>query len=200
MATILWVAWIVLIFFSDVFYEIMSPGLYPVISVIVLMCAIVATVQGKKKKKLKKTAENEKRAAAYVPPTGSVAAVVRATVPPPPPPPTPQELEERHRRDMEVRVNNIIGACKAAAQKRERKVYITVESFETSSPKVREYDIDCPKREIELRDELVKRGFLVSFTKRTGEYSRSVYAGTSNSGVDSYDKYYRESTIMTVRW
>lgn len=50
MATVLWIAYIALIFFSDVFYEIMSPGLYSVISVIVLICAIVATVQGKKKK------------------------------------------------------------------------------------------------------------------------------------------------------
>lgn len=53
MATVLWVAYIALIFFSDVFYEIMSPGLYSVISVIVLICAIVATVQGKLLKALK---------------------------------------------------------------------------------------------------------------------------------------------------
>lgn len=197
MATVLWIAYIALIFFSDVFYEIMSPGLYSVISVIVLICAIVATVQGKKKKRQQKAVEKEKRAAAYVPPTGSVAAGIRATVPKPP---TPQELEQRRHRDMEARVNRIIEACEAAAQEGERKVYITVESSETSSPKVREYDIDCPKREKELRDELVKRGFSVSFTKHTGEYSRSVYARTSNSGVDSYDKYYSESTIMTVRW
>lgn len=196
MATILWVAWIVLIFFPDVFYEIMSPGLYAVIGVIVLICAIVATIQGKKKKKV----EKEKRAAAYVPPTGSVAAAVRATVPPPPTPPTPQELEERHRRDMEVRVNNIIGECKAAAQRGERKINITVRSYETTSPKVREYDIDCPKGEKELRDELVKRGFSVSFTKRTGGYSRDEYAGTYNSGIDYYNTYYTVDTIMTVRW
>lgn len=117
MAKILWVAWIVLIIFSDVFYEIMSPGMYSVISVAVLVCAIVTTVQGKKKKKQQKTVENEKRAAAYAPPPGSVAAGIRAAVPPPP---TAQELEQRHRRDMEARVNNIIGACKAAAQKGER--------------------------------------------------------------------------------
>ena len=160
MATILWVAWIVLIFFSDLFYEIMSPGMYSVISVAGLVCAIVSTVQGKKKKKQQKTVENEKRAAAYVPPTGSVAAEIRAAVPPPP---TAQELDQRHRRDMEARVNSIIEECKAAAQAGKRKIYVTVESYESFSDKKEcEYDINCPEKEKELYDELVKRGFFVA--------------------------------------
>lgn len=195
MAKILWVAWIVLIIFSDVFYEIMSPGMYSVISVAVLVCAIVATVQSKKKKKQQKTVENEKRAAAYVPPTGSVAAEVRATVPPPP---TAQELEQR-RRDMEARVNNIIGACKAAARKGERKYIFTVESHESSSEKKEcKYDINCPEREKELHDELVKRGFFVSFTKCVSS-RRGTFVGFSESG-DSYEHHYYVDIMMTVRW
>ncbi|MDY4143740.1 MAG: hypothetical protein SOY36_04155 [Oscillospiraceae bacterium] len=129
MATILWVAWIVLIFFSDLFYEIMSPGMYSVISVAVFVCAIVSTVQGKKKKKPQKTVENEKRAAAYVPPTGSVAAEIRAAVPPPP---TAQELDQRHRRDMEARVNSIIEECKAAAQEGKEKYMLLLKVMKVS--------------------------------------------------------------------
>ena len=196
MATILWVAWIVLIFFSDLFYEIMSPGMYSVISVAVLVCAIVSTVQGKKKKKQQKTVENEKRAAAYVPPTGSVAAEIRAAVPPPP---TAQELEQRHRRDMEARVNSIIEECKAAAQEGKRKIYVTVESYESFSDKKEcEYDINCPEKEKELYDELVKRGFFVSFTKCVSS-SRGTFVGFSESG-DSYEHHYYVNIGMTVRW
>ncbi len=192
MATILWVTLIVLIFFSDLFYEIMSPGMYSVISVAVLVCAIVATVQGKKEKKVK----NEKRAAAYVPPTGSVAAEVRATVPPPL---TPQELEERHRRDMEARVNSIIKACKAAAQEGKRKIYVTVESYESFSDKKEcEYDINCPEKEKELYNELVKRGFFVSFTKCVSS-RMGTFVGFSESG-DSYEHHYYVDIMMTVHW
>ena len=143
-----------------------------------------------------KTVENEKRAAAYVPPTGSVAAEIRAAVPPPP---TAQELDQRHRRDMEARVNSIIEECKAAAQEGKRKIYVTVESYESFSDKKEcEYDINCPEKEKELYDELVKRGFFVSFTKCVSS-SRGTFVGFSESG-DSYEHHYYVNIGMTVRW
>ena len=44
-----------------------------------------------------------------------------------------------------------------------RKIYVTVESYESFSDKKEcEYDINCPEKEKELYDELVKRGFFVA--------------------------------------
>ena len=64
---------------------------------------------------------------------------------------------------MEARVNSIIEECKAAAQEGKRKIYVTVESYESFSDKKEcEYDINCPEKEKELYDELVKRGFFVA--------------------------------------
>ena len=202
MATILWIALIVLIFFPEMFHEFLSPGLYAVISVIVIICAIVATIQGKNKKEQQKAAEIENRAAAYVPPTGSVAAEIRATVSPPP---TAQEMEQRRCYNMEARINNIIGECKAAARKGERKKSFTVRESWTTSSKEREYVIDCPESEKELRNEFVKRGFSVSFTKRTGDRSSRSYKTTYKNGFghidyNQYVDYYSEYTIMTVYW
>lgn len=205
MATVLWGLFIVLLLLLDsnaIPRDSILREPFPLL--ILLIGAIVTTVKGKKKKQQQEANEKEKRAAAYTPPTGSTAAGIRATVA------SSQELEkreqERRRQHKEALTSQIIEDCKKAARDGEKKRVFVMENYGriedrglfSRTKHEHEYDIDCPTKDLkELQDELVRHGFLVSFTRREASLTWSQPASGS---IDAHDHYYSVETLMTVRW
>ena len=186
MAIILWTAFAAIILlqtFGSIPTRVLGDELYAILAPAIFVGAIIATVKGKKIRERKKAESKEAREAAYVPPAGSAATEIHASVA------TPQELEQRKRetrqRELNVQVNNIIENCKRVARNGVRKYDVRLDidykkGGPFSSGSTRSYDINCPHKYEDLRDELVKRGFYVSFHVE--------------------DECYSVETHMVVRW
>lgn len=195
MAIILWTAFAAIILlqtFGSIPTRVLGDELYAILAPAIFVGAIIATVKGVKEKRKKRVESREAHEAAYVPPAGSAAAEIHASVA------TPQELEQRERetrqRELNVQVNNIIENCKRVARNGVRKYDVPLdkdykEEGPFSSGSTRTYDINCPHKYEDLRDELVRHGFRVSFYMEEG---------ITRYGVD--DRYYSVETRMIVRW
>ena len=105
-----------------------------------------------------------------------------------------QRERETRQRELNVQVNNIIENCKRVARNGVRKYDVPLDKDYKkegpfSSGSTRTYDINCPHKYEDLRDELVRHGFRVSFYMEEG---------ITRYGVD--DRYYSVETRMIVRW
>lgn len=201
MAIILWTAFAAIILlqtFGSIPTRVLGDELYAILAPAIFVGAIIATVKGKKIRERKKAESKEAREAAYVPPAGSAAAEIHASVA------TPQELEQRRReydqRMLIAEVNDIIENCKRLSRNGERKYDVPLgEGYKKAGPfysgSTRTYDINCPRMHENLRNELVKRGFYVSFYVEEGRL-----VDYRDRGSNSVDEYYSVETHMVVRW
>lgn len=201
MAIILWTAFAAIILlqtFGSIPTRVLGDELYAILAPAIFVGAIIATVKGKKIRERKKAESKEAREAAYVPPAGSAAAEIHASVA------TPQELEQRRReydqRMLIAQVNDIIENCKRLSRNGQRKYERLLGAYDEkvglfSPGSARTYDIDCPRMHENLRNELVKRGFYVSFYVEEGRH-----CDFRDRGLNSVDEYYSVETYMVVRW
>ena len=164
MAIILWTAFAAVILlqtFGSIPTRVLGDELYAILAPAIFVGAIIVTVKGVKEKRQKRVESREAHEAAYVPPAGSAAAEIHVSVA------TPQELEQRERetrqRELNVQVNNIIENCKRVARNGVRKYDVPLDKDYKkeglfSSGSTRTYDINCPHKYEDLRDELVRHG------------------------------------------
>lgn len=208
MVAILWGILIAYILLAD--YNMRTSDYYPLLGLLLLIVAIVATVKKSKEQKEQREYEKEtqniiqkaKREASYIPPVDSTAAKIRAAGPPPKGEAQIrqerelrwQERQEHKRQQKEAEANQIIEKCQKASHCGERSLTIPVgveSAVEDSRAKEpgKDYASVCPNEQKWLRDELVRRGFKVKFTK---SYRKLIIGA-------GYSAYY-EQTAMHIYW